>query len=380
MSDQTPTTTTTPITTTLAPLANAEVLAAETALNPDKSLVAKIKADIDITDRAQLISFGDSAQREVAAFADRILAETLNKDTGPVGGLLSDMMLKVKGLDPKSLEKLGFLERIFGGAKAKVERFKSQFTNVAAQIDRIALELQSQQETLKRDIAMLDGLHEKNLDQMRTLEAFIVAGTEYLDEARKVTIPAMEARLQQAGEGAEGQLAAQQLNDARQALERFEKKIHDLKISRVIALQALPQIRLVQSGNATLVEKLQSSVATTIPTWKNQMTIALAIHRQREALELQKNVSEATNAMLKDNAERLRAGTVEVERESQRGVVDIETLSKVNEELIGTINDVLRIQEEGREQRAVAEQEMKRIEGELKEALSQAAAKQQGRT
>ena len=141
MSDQTPTTTTTPITTTLAPLANAEVLAAETALNPDKSLVAKIKADIDITDRAQLISFGDSAQREVAAFADRILAETLNKDTGPVGGLLSDMMLKVKGLDPKSLEKLGFFERIFGGAKAKVERFKSQFTNVAAQIDRIALEL-----------------------------------------------------------------------------------------------------------------------------------------------------------------------------------------------------------------------------------------------
>ena len=378
MSDQTPTTTTTTTTTTLAPLANAEVLADETALSPDQSLVAKIKADIDITDRAQLISFGDSAQREVAAFADRILSETLNKDTGPVGGLLSDMMLKVKGLDPKSLEKLGFFERIFGGVKAKVERFKSQFTNVAAQIDRIALELQSQQETLKRDIAMLDGLHEKNLEQMRTLEAFIVAGTEYLEESRKVTIPAMEAQLKEAGEGAEGQLAAQQLNDARQALERFEKKIHDLKISRVIALQALPQIRLVQSGNATLVEKLQSSVATTIPTWKNQMTIALAIHRQREALELQKNVSDATNEMLKDNAERLRAGTVEVERESQRGVVDIETLSKVNEELIGTINDVLRIQEEGREQRAVAEQEMKRIEGELKEALSQAAAKQQG--
>lgn len=377
MSDQTPTTIT-QTGTVVAPLENAEILADETALSPDKALVAKIKEDIDITDRAHLISFGDSAQREVAAFADRILAETLNKDTGPVGGLLSDMMLKVKGLDPKSLEKLGFFERIFGGMKAKVEKFKSQFTNVAAQIDRIALELQGQQETLKRDIAMLDGLHEKNLEQMKTLEAFIVAGTEYLEDARKNTIPAMEARLAEAGDGAEGQLAAQQLNDARQALERFEKKIHDLKISRVIALQALPQIRLVQSGNATLVEKLQSSVATTIPTWKNQMTIALAIHRQREALELQKNVSDATNEMLKDNAERLRAGTVEVERESQRGVVDIETLSKVNEELIGTINDVLRIQEEGRQQRAVAEQEMKRIEVELKDTLAQAAAKQQG--
>ena len=159
-------------------------------------------------------------------------------------------------------------------------------------------------------------------------------------------------------------------------MERFEKKIHDLKLSRVIALQALPQIRLVQSGNATLVEKLQSSVATTIPTWKNQMTIALAIHRQREALELQKNVSEATNKMLQENAETLRAGTVEIERESQRGIVDIETLTKVNDELIGTINDVLRIQEEGRQQRATAETEMKRIEGELKETLAQAKSRQ----
>ncbi|MEO0393059.1 MAG: toxic anion resistance protein [Pseudomonadota bacterium] len=375
MSEQTPTSGTETV-TAVAPMVSAEILADETALNPDKALVAKIKSDIDLTDRAHLISFGDSAQREVAAFADRILSETLNKDTGPVGNLLSDMMIKVKGLDPKSLEKLGFFERIFGGVKAKMERFKSQFTNVAAQIDRIALELQSQQETLKRDIAMLDGLHAKNLEQMQTLEAFIVAGTQYVEEARKETIPAMEARLQEVGDGAEGQLAAQQLNDARQALERLDKKIHDLKLSRVIALQALPQIRLVQSGNATLVEKLQSSVATTIPTWKNQMTIALAIHRQREALELQKNVSEATNQMLKDNAERLRAGTVEVERESQRGVVDIATLSKVNEELIGTINDVLRIQEEGRQQRAAAEQEMKRIEVELKDTLAQAAAKQ----
>lgn len=355
----------------------AEAQAHETALSPDLALVAKIKGDIDLSDRAQLISFGDSAQREVAAFADRILSETLNKDTGPVGTLLSDMMIKVKGLDPKSLEKLGFIERIFGGVKAKVERFKSQFTTVAAQIDRIAIELQSQQEILKRDIAMLDGLHGKNLEQMKTLEAFIVAGTEYIADARATTIPKMEEKLAAAGEGAEGQLAAQALNDARQALERLEKKLHDLKLSRVIALQALPQIRLVQSGNATLVEKLQSSVATTIPTWKNQMTIALAIHRQREALELQKNVSEATNQMLRDNAERLRAGTVEVEQESQRGVVDIETLSKVNDELIGTINDVLRIQEEGRQKRKSAEVEMKRIEVELKDTLAQAAARQQ---
>lgn len=361
------------VTTTAVATAQAE----ETALSPDVALVSKIKGEIDLADRAQLISFGDTAQREVAAFADRILSETLNKDTGPVGNLLSDMMLKVKGLDPKSLDKLGFFERIFGGLKAKVERFKSQFTTVAAQIDRIAIELQSQQEILKRDIAMLDGLHGKNLDQMKMLEAFIVAGTEYVEEARTKLLPELEQKVQSAGEGAEGQLAAQALNDARQALERLEKKIHDLKLSRVIALQALPQIRLVQSGNATLVEKLQSSVATTIPTWKNQMTIALAIHRQREALELQKNVSEATNQMLRDNAERLRAGTVEVEQESQRGVVDIETLTKVNDELIGTINDVLRIQEEGREQRKAAEVEMKRIEGELKDTLAQAAARQQ---
>jgi uncharacterized protein YaaN involved in tellurite resistance len=350
---------------------------ANIALRPEPSMVAEIKAGIDLKNRAQLISFGDGAQREVAAFADRILSQTLNRDTGPMGGLLSDMMLKVKGLDPKSLEKLGFFERIFGGLKAKVERFKSEFTNVAAQIDRIALELQNQQETLKRDIAMLDGLHAKNLEQMKTLEAFIIAGTEYLEDARKTMIPELEAKASSAPEGVEGQLAAQELSDARQALERLEKKLHDLKISRVIALQALPQIRLVQSGNSTLVEKLQSSVATTIPTWKNQMTIALAIHRQREALEMQKSVSDATNRMLKENAERLRSGAVEIERESQRGIVDVETLTKVNNELIGTINDVLRIQEEGRQQRKTAETEMKRIESELKDTLQQAAARQQ---
>lgn len=365
-----------PTGTSITELSTAEVQAAESSLSPDPQMVAKIRADIDLQDRAQLISFGDNAQREVAAFADRILSQTLTKDSGPVGNLLGDMMLKVKGLDPKSLEKLGFFERIFGGVKAKVERFKTQFSDVAAQIDRIALELTSQQEVLKRDIAMLDGLHEKNMEQMKDLEAYIVAGTEYLEEANKTLVPELQKAFEAAGEGAEGQLAAQKLSDTRQALERFEKKIHDLKISRVIALQALPQIRLVQSGNATLVEKLQSSVATTIPTWKNQMTIALAIHRQREALELQKNVSDATNKMLQENAETLRAGTVEIERESQRGIVDIETLTKVNDELIGTINDVLRIQEEGRQQRATAETEMKRIEGELKETLAQAKARQ----
>lgn len=384
MTEPTPADGTVPATTTTAvattpytppPVAGAEP--ANIVLRPDPSLVDKIRAEIDIEDRAQLISFGDAAQRDVAAFADRILSETLNKDTGPVGNLLSDMMLKVKGLDPKSLEKLGFFERIFGGLRAKVERFRNQFTDVAAQIDRIAMELQTQQDVLKRDIAMLDGLHDKNLEQMKTLEAYIVAGTDYLEEARKTLIPRLEQEAAAAPEGAESQLAAQRLSDARQALERLDKKVHDLKISRVIALQALPQIRLVQGGNATLVEKLQSSVATTIPTWKNQMTIALAIHRQREALELQKSVSEATNRMLRENAERLHSGAVEIERESQRGIVDVETLTKVNDELIGTINDVLRIQQEGRQQRKVAETEMKRIEVELKDTLAQAAARQQ---
>jgi uncharacterized protein YaaN involved in tellurite resistance len=349
--------------------------ATEVALAPDPALVSRIRGEIRLNDRAQLISFGDQAQRDVASYADQILRSTVNRDAGPVGNLLTNLLTSVNKLDPDSLRKVSFLERLFGGLKAKLFKFKEQFQTLAGQVDRIALELERQQDSMRRDIAMLDGLYDRNLDHLRQLEAYIVAGTELVAEAKRTTVPELERRLAAAGDGVGGQMAAQELNDLRQSVDRLERKVHDLKLSRVVAMQTMPQIRLIQNGDAALVEKLQSSVAMTIPAWKNQMTIALALHRQEEVLELQRKVSETTNELLKRNAEQLRSGMTGIERETQRGIVDIETLSQVNRQFIDTINEVLQIQREGRERRQAAETEITRIEAELKRTLAQEAAR-----
>ncbi len=343
------------------------------SVEPNPHEVKRIKAEIDITDRAALLGYGDQAQREVSAYADSILRDTMNKDSGDVGALLSDLLIKVQGLDPTTLQKAGFFDRLFGGLKRRVARFQHRFENVAEQVDAVSLELERSRDRLKRDIAMLDGLYDKNLDHLRLLEAYIVAGAEYLDEARGSAVPKLEKEAEEAAEGAPSQMAAQRLRDATQALDRLEKRVHDLKLSRMIAIQAMPQIRLIQSGNSTLADKLQTSMHTTIPTWKNQMTVALALYRQHNALALQKEVSETTNELLRKNAEQLRQGTVDIEREAQRGIVDVETLAAVNQDLIGTIAEVLAIQKEGREKRQAAEAEMKRIEGELKRTLISAS-------
>ncbi len=342
---------------------------ANAVLAPDPALVERIRQEIRLDQRSSLTSYGDEAQRGVAAFADAILRDTMNKDSGAVGELLSDMIVKVNGLDPNSLTKAGFLDKLWGGAKARVVRFKEQFTSLAGQVDRIALELEKRSDGLKRDIAMLDGLFERNLTQMRDLEAYIVAGDAVVDEAKNERLPALQAKARSAGEGVDGQLLAQEAADLGQAVERLERKVHDLKLSRVIAMQTMPQIRLLQNGDAALVEKLQSSIATTIPAWKNGMTIALAIHRQGESLSLQREVANTTNAMLKANADKLRAGTAGIEREVQRGIVDIETLTHVNRQFVETIDEVLAIQREGRAKRQAAESELTRIEGELKSSL-----------
>lgn len=351
------------------PSTHVAVASADVALAPDPALVQRIRQEIRLDDRSALTTYGEEAQRGVAAFADTILRDTLNKDSGAVGELLSDMIVTVNSLDPGSLGKAGFVERLWGGAKAKLLRFKERFATLAAQVDRIALELERRSDALRRDIAMLDGLFARNLAQMRDLEAYIVAGGEIVEEARRQQLPALEDRAKAAGDGLEGQLVAQQASDLAQSVERLERKIHDLKLSRMIAMQTMPQIRLVQNGDAALVEKLQSSIATTIPTWKNGMTIALAIHRQDEALKLQREVSDTTNALLRANAEKLRQGSAGIEREVQRGIVDIETLSHVNRQFVETIDAVLAIQREGRARRQAAESELVRIEGELKRTL-----------
>ena len=335
----------------------------------DPTEVARIKSTIRLSDRAALVGFGDNAQRDVGTYADTILRSILNKDTGDVGDLLSEMLLSVKGLDPTTLKDASFFERLFGGVRRRIEKFKNRFQSVAGQVDRVALELERRQDGLKRDIAMLDQLYDKNLGHLRALENHIDAGEAFVAESEATVLPALERKME-AAEGTAAQLAAQELSDTRQAVDRLSRKVHDLKLSRVVAMQTLPQIRLIQNGNSTLADKLQASIMTTIPTWKNQMTVALALHRQESALAMQKEIADTTNAMLKKNAEQLRSGATGIERETQRGIVDIDALAKVNEELIGTINDILAIQSQGRQERLQAEQEMKRIEGELKQSLT----------
>lgn len=339
---------------------------------PNADLVSEIRAAIDLDDRQSVAAFGEHAQRAVAEFADGVLRETMNKDAGPIGELLADMLGKVQGLAPDRLKEQGLVERLLGGSRRKVVRFKEQFGSVAAQVDRIAIELDRQRDGLRRDVAMLDQFYLRNLEHLRQLEAHIEAGERYLADYEARELPGLERAAREAGAG-ESHLAAQRLNDARQAVERFRRRLHDLKLSRAVAQQSLPQIRLIQGGNETLIDKLQSSITTTIPTWKNQMTIALALHRQETALSLDREVADATNAMLRKNAEMLKTGSLELERQAQRGVVDIETLQETNRKLVETISGVLEIQRSGNQKRRQAEQQLQQIETELKQALTDAS-------
>jgi uncharacterized protein YaaN involved in tellurite resistance len=344
----------------------------EAAIRPDPALVARIKGEIQLTNATAIATFGGDAQRDVASFADTILRSTANRDSGPIGDLVTAMIESVNKLDPDSLRRASLIGRLFGGVKRKVLQFREAFQSLASQVDRISLELERNQDALKRDTAMLDGLFEKSLAQLRYLEAYIAAGGERLDEERKTTLSSLERDAQGKGDGVAGQIPALALNDFRQALDRLERKLHDLKLSRVMALQTLPQIRLIQNGNVALVEKLQSSLTQTIPAWKQQMTVALALHTQSEALRLQRQVSETTNEMLRKNAEQLRIGTAGIEREVQRGIVDVETLAQVQRDFTATLNEVLAIQRDGRSKRLAAEKEMLRIEAELKSTLIEA--------
>jgi len=356
--------------TGLAPVADSP--AADVSVRPDPDLVNRIKNEIRLSDSTRIATFGGEAQRDVASFADTILRDTANRDSGPIGDLITSMIVSVNKLDPDSLRNASLFERWFGGIKGKVIKFREQFRLLANQVDRISLELERKQDVLKRDVTMLDGLFAKSLDQLKFLEAYIVAGSERIEEEKRTRLAELEQKAAAAGDGAAGQIAAQELNDYRQALDRLERKLHDLKLSRVMAMQTLPQIRLIQNGNVALVEKLQSSLTQTIPAWKQQMTVALALHNQSEALNLQRKVSETTNAILRKNAEQLRTGTAGIEREVQRGIVDVETLAQVQRDFTATLNEVLAIQQEGRAKRLAAEQEMQRIERELKATLVQA--------
>lgn len=342
-------------------------------ITADSAEIEKIASSIDISDRASISVYGDNAQQSVTSYADRILTGIRNKDLGDTGKLLTEIILKSKSLDPASLKGQGFFSRLFSSAEAQLEKFRLQFEDVASQIDRIGLELDRHKDTLRRDIAILDDLHDETREAILRLDAYVQAGKQFAENFRNVDLPKLKVTAEAAttAQGG-GMLEAQAYQDALQALDRLEKRVFYLRQACQLGIQQLPQIRIVQAGDETLIENLQATSTLTVPAWKQKMVILLGLSRQKAALELQKTVTDATNTMIRQASEMMKEQAIAVEQQAQRGIVDIETLAKANQDLIDTIGGVLKVQEEGRRKRALAEQQMQQMTVELKKALTQA--------
>jgi len=352
-------------------------LASSAALNlpvivADPAEVARIEEAIAIDDRAGITVYGDGAQRAVTDFADRILSEIKNKDIGEAGKLLTDILLKAKKLDPASLKEKGFLGGLFGNMQARLERFKEEFQDVAEQIDRIDLQLDQHKDTLRRDIAILDDMHEQTKASILKLDAYVQAGKNFIERFRNEDLAKFKAAAEAATGAASGggMLEAQTYQDKLQALDRLEKRVFYLQQARQLGIQQLPQIRIVQAGNETLIENLQATSALTVPAWKQKMIILLGLSQQKSALDLQKSVTDATNQMIREASQMMKDQAIAIEEQSQRGIIDIDTLAQANRDLIDTIEGVVRAQEQGRQKRAEAEAQMQQMTMELKKALT----------
>lgn len=344
------------------------------AVVADPNQVAVIKKSIDLADRAGVADYGEKSQRDVVAFADRVLAQTRNKDMGDTGKLLLDVIEKARGLDPAEVQNAGFLARLFTSAESRLRRFVGKFEDVAGQIEVINIELDKHKDTLRRDIALLDELHDETKHSIQALEDYIAAGKEFVAQFRAGRLEELKAAADQAQTTGEGLMAAQDYQDAVQALDRLEKRIFYLQQARQIGIQQLPQIRIVQAGDETLIENLQATTHLTIPVWKQKMVLLLGLTRQSAALDLQKTVSDATNEMMRQASEMMREQAIAIEKQAQRGVIDLKTLEQTNRDLIDTVRGVLEVQKDGREKRAAAEARMAELTGELKAVLSSPAA------
>ena len=336
-------------------------------LSPEElQKVQSIKDGIDLTDSSTPLSFGAPAQKEIAQFSDSVLSKIRSKDAGEVGVLLNDLVGKVKGFDVTKKNN-SFLSNlpIIGSLVNKADDIMQGYEKLSVQIEKIQAGLEASKVKMMEDVVMFDTLYQKNLDYFKDLQLYIRAGEEKLDEMRTVTLPKL--REQAAANG--DPMAVQVVNDFEQGVDRFEKKIHDLKLSKTLAIQTAPQIRLIQNNDKVLIDRVQSAIYHTIPLWKSQTVIALGLARQKETIELQRAVSDATNDLLRRNAEMLKQNSIETAKANERGIVDIETVKKANEDLISTIEETLRIQAEGRQKRQAAEKELIAIEGRLKDTL-----------
>ena len=329
----------------------------------EKKMVAEFAKQIDVMNTAQVLQYGAGAQSKVAGFSEKALDNVKTKDLGEVGGLISSAVTELKGFDAEEEQK-GF----FGRVKRKANdltALKAKYAKAETNINKIVDSLEKHQVTLMKDTATLDQLYQLNLTYYKELTMYILAGKQKLKELEEVTIPALREQAAKSGQPED----AQKVNDMVEQANRFDKKIHDLELTRTISLQMAPQIRLVQNNDVMMSDKIQSTIVNTIPLWKSQMVIALGLAHSEQAAKAQKEVTDLTNAMLKKNADKLKTATIATAKESERGIVDMETLRHTNQQLISTLEEVTRIQDEGRTKRRQAEVEIQKMEDELKAKL-----------
>ncbi|MBQ8746846.1 MAG: toxic anion resistance protein [Clostridia bacterium] len=329
----------------------------------EKTAIAEFSAKIDVTNATAVMQYGAGTQQKIANFSDSALENVRTKDIGEMGEKVADLVGELKSFNASTEDK-GFFA-LFRRAKKKIVVMKARYDKAEVSVNNIVTVLENHQVTLMKDIALLDKMYDTNLVYFKELTMYILAGKKKLEEERATTLVALQEKAKETGLPEDAQKAA----DFADMCDRFEKKIHDLELTRMVSIQMAPQIRLVQNNDTMMCEKIQSTILNTIPLWKSQMVIALGLAHSEEALKAQRAVTDMTNELLKKNAEKLRQGTVAVARESERGVVDIETLKHTNAELIATLDEVQKIQTEGREKRRAAEVELSRLESELKQKL-----------
>ena len=330
----------------------------------DRARVEKLKNDLDLRDSTSANLYGVNAQTSIAEFSDEILSKVKAKDAGEVGDLMTDLLVKVKNVSYDDKDK-NFLQKMFNSGKNKVDRYIASYDDLAGQIDSISAKLQSEQKELVKQVELFDRLYDQNLNYYNDLEIYIMAGNEKIKEMREQQLP----KLFDQAKSSDNPMAMQVVSDLQSNVDRFEKKVHDLKISQTLAMQSAPQIKLIQNNDQLLANKIQDAINHTIPLWKSQTVIALGLAKQEDVLKLQREISDTTNEMIKENAKKLKQTTLGVREEAERSTVDIETLEEANKELIEAIEGSIEISKKAKEQRQVSEEKMVQIKNDLKTAL-----------
>ena len=333
----------------------------------EKRMVDQFAKQIQLNNSQMILQYGVGAQKKISAFSETTLNKVKTKDLGEVGDMLADLTKSLKNFGEEEEEK-GFFKNLFKKPADKLEDMKIKYQSTEQNVDKVVKMLESHQVQLMKDIAVMDQLYELNKVYFKELSMYIMAGKKKLEEVHRVELPTLIDKATKSGRPEDGQ----EVNDLQAMCDRFEKKIHDLELTRMISLQTAPQIRMLQNNDTLMTEKIQSTIVNTIPLWKSQMVLALGVHHSAQAAKAQREVTDLTNQLLQKNAETLKMSTIATAKESERGIVDLETLKKTNESLIQTIDEVFKIQEEGRQKRREAEKELRRMEDELKQKLLRA--------